>query len=104
MKKLQRDSSEIQEMVPKLSDFGIAKLSSKNNSKSTNTAAMGSGGYRSPEVLMEDDDGKTRYGQPCDIWSVGVLAFHMRTTQMFSSEQDILRGRLEPSKSSRKES
>ena len=51
---------------------------------------------------MRQDDGKTRYGRPCDIWSIGVLAFHMRTREKFANEQVILRGGLDPSRNIQK--
>ena len=56
LKKPNEYCTQIQEMIPKLTDFGISKLTSSKNAVTTNTAAMGSRGYMAPEVLMEQDD------------------------------------------------
>lgn len=50
-----------------LIDFGLSKLNSKNRFKSV----IGSPLYMSPEVY----NGK--YNNKCDIWSLGVLAYHL---------------------------
>jgi serine/threonine protein kinase len=79
-------------MEPKLTDFNISKAAPLRNTTATKTRVMGSGGYRAPEVLKAQDDGKTKYGKPCHIWSVGVLSFCMKTKRMFASEQEVLMG------------
>lgn len=53
-----------------LADFGIAKSLSSSNEKLTTTA--GSFGYAAPEVLTPGSQG---HGFPCDIWSLGVVAY-----------------------------
>ncbi|CCH46341.1 Calcium/calmodulin-dependent protein kinase [Wickerhamomyces ciferrii] len=51
-----------------LADFGIAKELLTPNE--VLTSAAGSFGYCAPEVLTG-----TGHGKPCDIWSLGVIAF-----------------------------
>ncbi len=51
-----------------LADFGIAK--ELLTPDEVLTSAAGSFGYCAPEVLMG-----TGHGKPCDIWSLGVIAF-----------------------------
>lgn len=50
-----------------LIDFGLSKLTTKNRLKSV----IGSPLYMSPEVF------KGKYTNKCDIWSLGVLIYHM---------------------------
>lgn len=51
-----------------LADFGIAKKLHSPDEKLTHAA--GSPGYAAPEVIMG-----LGHGKPCDIWSLGVVAY-----------------------------
>merc|ERR1739838_745037 len=95
LKKPNAESSRIQEMVIKLADYNICQSVPLEDTSATLTNGMGSQGYRAPEVLLSQDSGKTRYGTPADIWSVGALLFQLRTKDAFSSEHDIRSGALE---------
>ena len=94
LKKTNAECSSIQDMTIKLTDFNISKAVPLENTAATLTKDMGTKGFRAPEVLQSQISGKVRYGTPCDIWSVGVLAYHLRTKAVFSNEQDILSGSL----------
>mmetsp|Transcript_40920 Transcript_40920/g.46990 ORF Transcript_40920/g.46990 Transcript_40920/m.46990 type:complete len:97 (-) Transcript_40920:77-367(-) len=59
-------------MDAKLIDFGLSKLTSKNRFKSI----IGTPLYMAPEMF----EGK--YTNKCDIWSLGVLIYHMISGEM----------------------
>ena len=94
LKRTRAESSFIIDMVVKLTDLNIMKLIPDENTSATNTAGMGSRGFCAPEVLLIQEGGKTKYGTSCDVWSVGVLAYKLRTKTMFASEHDIRAGAL----------
>ncbi|KAJ0809679.1 putative protein kinase RLK-Pelle-LRR-XI-1 family [Helianthus annuus] len=58
------------DMVPRLSDFGIAKLLNPNSSNWTGVA--GSYGYTAPELALT-----MRVTEKCDVYSFGVVAFEI---------------------------
>jgi len=60
--------------VPKITDFGLAKLCSKNQSKVSVTAARGTLGYIAPEVFSRNF-GNVSY--KADIYSYGMLLLEM---------------------------
>jgi serine/threonine protein kinase len=62
-------------VVPKLLDFGIAKLMRKDGAKSTVAtragSAIGTPAYMSPEQARGTDD----VGTSTDVWAIGVILF-----------------------------
>lgn len=60
--------------TPKISDFGLAKLCSKNQSTVSMTAARGTLGYMAPEVFSRNF-GNVSYKS--DIYSYGMLLLEM---------------------------
>ncbi|GLU11985.1 hypothetical protein SLE2022_286980 [Rubroshorea leprosula] len=63
-----------QNFNPKISDFGLAKLCSKEQSAISMTAARGTMGYIAPEVLSRNF-GKVSYKS--DVYSFGMLLLEM---------------------------
>lgn len=63
-----------QNFTPKISDFGLAKLCSKNQSMVSMTAARGTLGYIAPEVLSRNF-GNVSYKS--DVYSYGMLILEM---------------------------
>ena len=53
--------------VPKLVDFGLAKIIGPNEKS---VEPFGTLGYVAPEVLS-----KTPYGFSCDMWSIGCICY-----------------------------
>jgi serine/threonine-protein kinase len=70
--------------VPKLLDFGIAKVANEGDSGSTRTGAMvGTPQYMSPEQVRGDRE----LGPRADVWSMGVLLHYALTKRMpFNAE------------------
>ena len=60
-------SSNEEEAVPKLADFGLSKIIGPGE---MSTDSYGTVGYCSPEVLKKEP-----YSYSCDIWSMGCI-FH----------------------------
>jgi serine/threonine protein kinase len=60
--------------IPKISDFGLAKLCSKNQNTVSMTAARGTLGYMAPEVFSRNF-GNVSYKS--DIYSYGMLLLEM---------------------------
>jgi serine/threonine-protein kinase len=58
------------DIVPKVLDFGIAKLSIEQSSGKQTTAPIGTVLYMSPEQAMVKD-----IGPWCDVWSMGVIMY-----------------------------
>lgn len=52
----------------KLIDFGFANANNKNDL----TDFVGTPYYVAPEVINRE-----KYGSGCDIWSLGILAYHL---------------------------
>jgi serine/threonine protein kinase len=76
----------------KIIDFGLAMIHGPNDPPMT--ALAGSAFTVAPEVL------KRSYGRECDLWSVGVIAYFLLTSQVpFNAKSDkeifakILNGR-----------
>ena len=84
-----KSPTSLTDMTIKLTDFNVSKWSQWDDRSATQTSAVGSPAFRAPEVLLHRGDGKTHYGTPADIWSVGVLVFEMWTKGVFASEKDI---------------
>lgn len=61
----------------KLADFGSCIKLDKDGMVSSK-AAVGTPDYISPEVL-KSQNGSSKYGKECDLWSFGVLIFEMLT-------------------------
>lgn len=62
----------------KLADFGLADYSDGDGEISENQQTMiGTPGYVAPEVVK-----KEKYGQPVDMWAVGVLLYIMLSGKM----------------------
>lgn len=70
--------------VPKLLDFGIAKVLAVGSARATRTGmVIGTPAYMSPEQA----DGMSEVGPGADIWSIGVLLYECLTgTLPFPSE------------------
>jgi serine/threonine protein kinase len=71
-------SKEEGKYIPKISDFGLSKVSnSEMNSTITDSVTGGTLAYSSPEQLLgKDTDFKT------DIWSFGVLAYEVLLSEL----------------------
>jgi serine/threonine protein kinase len=57
--------------IPKIIDFGLAKILSKSE---TSSEPFGTIGYAAPEILKSEP-----YSFPCDLWSLGCLLYAMIT-------------------------
>ena len=64
-------------VVPKLLDFGVAKVAQASRNTKTGTM-MGTPHYMSPEQVRGDSD----TGAPADIWSMGVLFYECLSGQV----------------------
>lgn len=53
--------------IIKLADFGLSKMF---DATVRMNSTVGSPGYVAPEVLFDDN-----YGEPVDMWSVGVITY-----------------------------
>ncbi|RHN77784.1 putative glycerophosphodiester phosphodiesterase, protein kinase RLK-Pelle-LRK10L-2 family [Medicago truncatula] len=76
--------------TPKITDFGLAKICSKNQSVVSMTAAKGTLGYMAPEVFSRNF-GNVSYKS--DIYSYGMLLLEMvggrKNTKTISGEENI---------------
>jgi serine/threonine protein kinase/tetratricopeptide (TPR) repeat protein len=67
------------ERIPKLIDFGIAKLIGASGQSLTRLGvAMGTPGYMSPEQIRD----ASTAGAPADVWAVGMLLFELITGRL----------------------
>lgn len=65
--------------IPKLIDFGIAKLSGARRQGLTRLGvAMGTPGYMAPEQIRDASSA----GAPADVWAVGMLLFELFTGKL----------------------
>ena len=70
-------------VVPKLLDFGIAKVADKNTARTGTGFIVGTPSYMSPEQAL----GKSDLGPPSDVWSMGVVLFECLTGKLpFTAE------------------
>ncbi|XP_058724610.1 rust resistance kinase Lr10-like [Vicia villosa] len=76
--------------TPKITDFGLAKMCSKNQSVVSMTAAKGTLGYMAPEVFSRNF-GNVSYKS--DIYSYGMLLLEMvggrKNTKIIDDEENI---------------
>ncbi|MED6184053.1 hypothetical protein PIB30_043731, partial [Stylosanthes scabra] len=73
-------------LTPKISDFGLAKLCSKNQSTVSMTAARGTLGYMAPEVFSRNF-GNVSYKS--DIYSYGMLLLEMVGGRKNTNENQV---------------
>ncbi|CAJ2674654.1 unnamed protein product [Trifolium pratense] len=77
-------------LIPKISDFGLAKLCSKNQNTVSMTAARGTLGYIAPEVFSRNF-GNVSYKS--DIYSYGMLLLEMvggrKNTKTITGEENF---------------
>jgi eukaryotic-like serine/threonine-protein kinase len=67
-----------QKMVPRVSDFGIAKLFETEESVTASQAVLGTAAYMAPEQA----EGRSReVGPPADVYSLGVILYELLTGQ-----------------------
>ncbi|XP_002874278.2 G-type lectin S-receptor-like serine/threonine-protein kinase SRK [Arabidopsis lyrata subsp. lyrata] len=59
-------------MVPKISDFGLARICIKNEDEALTTASPGTYGYMSPEYA-----GEGKYSKKSDVYSFGVIVLEI---------------------------
>lgn len=59
--------------VPKVMDFGIAKVLGASNAATATNARMGTPGYMSPEQFRSAKDA----GAPADVWALGVMLWQL---------------------------
>jgi calcium/calmodulin-dependent protein kinase I len=73
-------SSKTPTAIPKIIDFGLAKIISKSE---TTTEPFGNIGYAAPEILMSKP-----YSFPCDLWSFGCVLYAMITQYLPFDDDD----------------
>jgi len=66
------------ELLVKVLDFGIAKLTDKDEGTTKTGSLMGTLHYMSPEQLNDSSS----VGPPADLWSLAVVAYHMLTGRL----------------------
>ena len=67
-------SSSYEEYTLKLSDFGVSRQLSGQDTHLSEDGSLGTVRYMAPEMVHNfRSDGKLRFGKPVDIWSVGVI-------------------------------
>ncbi|KAJ1978571.1 hypothetical protein H4R35_001852 [Dimargaris xerosporica] len=75
---LKPDNVMLADSVVKLTDFGVAKCISDQTVLAT---LCGTPSYLAPEVLRQSDT-CSRYDQMVDIWSLGIILYHMLVGQL----------------------
>ncbi|CAH1429885.1 unnamed protein product [Lactuca virosa] len=63
-----------EEFIPKISDFGLAKLSKRKQNIVSVTGARGTAGYMAPEVFFKSFGGASHKS---DVYSYGMMVFEM---------------------------
>ncbi|KAK8967879.1 Receptor-like serine/threonine-protein kinase SD1-8 [Platanthera guangdongensis] len=71
-----------QEMVPKISDFGLARIFVGDEAKSKTKMIVGTYGYMSPEYIMDGC-----FSAKSDVYSFGVLVLEVLSNQRNSSSE-----------------
>jgi eukaryotic-like serine/threonine-protein kinase len=67
-----------EKLVPRVSDFGIAKLFETEESVTASQAVLGTAAYMAPEQA----EGRSReVGPPADVYSLGVILYELLTGQ-----------------------
>lgn len=66
-------------LIPKVSDFGLAKLADSNTDLSKSAMYLGTPAYMSPEQTMGDS---SRIGPRADIYSLGVILYEGLTGRL----------------------
>ncbi|XP_038996501.1 G-type lectin S-receptor-like serine/threonine-protein kinase CES101 [Hibiscus syriacus] len=64
------------DMNPKISDFGMARIFSRNESEANTNRVVGTYGYMSPEYAMEGN-----FSEKSDVYSFGVLLLELVSGQ-----------------------
>ena len=73
-------------VIPKLLDFGIAKMASGTGAKTSAGFIVGTPEYMSPEQAQ----GKADVGPASDVWSMGVVLFECLTGKLpFEAESSV---------------
>ncbi|GMN50294.1 hypothetical protein TIFTF001_019461 [Ficus carica] len=76
------------DMNPKISDFGMARIFAQNESEAKTNRVVGTYGYMSPEYAMEGN-----FSEKSDVYSFGVLLLEIisgkRNTGSYSSERPM---------------
>ncbi|KAK7405397.1 hypothetical protein VNO78_06662 [Psophocarpus tetragonolobus] len=75
-------------MIPKISDFGIAKMFTLKDSQANTNRIIGTYGYMSPEYAMEGI-----FSTKSDVYSFGVLLFEIvsgkRNNSLYTEERQL---------------
>jgi WD40 repeat protein/tRNA A-37 threonylcarbamoyl transferase component Bud32 len=68
--------SRVDAFLPRITDFGIAKLFDSDEGVTATVAVLGTAAYMAPEQA----EGKTReVGEPADVYSLGVILYELLT-------------------------
>jgi len=75
----------------KIADFGLTSEGTSTQQQTT-IYGRGTSGYRPPEVILEGSDGKKRFNQKGDIWSLGCIAYELVTgMKAFQDDWSVVR-------------
>ncbi|KAG7572045.1 PAN/Apple domain [Arabidopsis suecica] len=77
------------DMVPKISDFGMAKLFKRDETEASITKMIGTFGYMAPEYVID-----RKYSVKSDVFSFGVLVLEVisgkRNAEFYLNEETLL--------------